>query len=313
MGLTPDPVDECEYDFNSEGKFLDEDENGYKHVDQDNYERICAFMTHRIFEIMQEPPYNLKKVALVASNEYVENIPKDHSFIFVSENFRTAKELVVLIHGTGAVRAGQWSRRLIINESLDVGSQLPYIKEIQNRGWAVLVMNTNDNKYKEEGEKIPLDKELSATAEEHGENVWEEFVDKKSSAERIAVVAHSYGGVVISAILGDLPEEYSRLKAICLTDAIFRESRLKNLENPPKVCNWVASALPLGKPEEEGSELHAWRVSAGTEEHERSSANAMPQIFDFIEKCFADKPPEKVEDMFCDLEEVQSELLEEEL
>lgn len=37
-------------------------------------------------------------------------------------------KLMVLIHGSGVVRAGQWARRLIINEDLDSGTQIPYIK-----------------------------------------------------------------------------------------------------------------------------------------------------------------------------------------
>lgn len=37
-------------------------------------------------------------------------------------------KLMVLIHGNGVVRAGQWARRLIINEDLDSGTQIPYIK-----------------------------------------------------------------------------------------------------------------------------------------------------------------------------------------
>jgi hypothetical protein len=35
--------------------------------------------------------------------------------------------------------------RLIINDSLDTGSQLPYIREAKELGYNVLVLNTNDN------------------------------------------------------------------------------------------------------------------------------------------------------------------------
>lgn len=38
------------------------------------------------------------------------------------------QKLMVLIHGSGVVRAGQWARRLIINEDLDSGTQIPFIK-----------------------------------------------------------------------------------------------------------------------------------------------------------------------------------------
>ena len=65
-------------------------------------------------------------------------------FVFVSKDFDDNEEkLLVLIHGSGVVRAGQWARRLIINEGLEQGTQLPYIKRALDRGYAVLVMNTN--------------------------------------------------------------------------------------------------------------------------------------------------------------------------
>jgi len=35
------------------------------------------------------------------------------SFIFESDDARTADKLMVLIHGSGVVRAGQWARRYI--------------------------------------------------------------------------------------------------------------------------------------------------------------------------------------------------------
>ena len=38
------------------------------------------------------------------------------SFIFCSPEIRTKKRIVILIHGGGVVRAGQWARRLIFNE-----------------------------------------------------------------------------------------------------------------------------------------------------------------------------------------------------
>lgn len=47
----------------------------------------------------------------------------------MSEDAMTnSDKLMVLIHGSGVVRAGQWARRLIINEDLDSGTQIPYIK-----------------------------------------------------------------------------------------------------------------------------------------------------------------------------------------
>ena len=41
------------------------------------------------------------------------------SFIFCSPELNSKSKIVVLIHGSGVVRAGQWARRLIINEVID--------------------------------------------------------------------------------------------------------------------------------------------------------------------------------------------------
>jgi hypothetical protein len=86
------------------------------------------------------------------------------SFFFATDDAWDNKVgLAVLIHGSGAVRAGQWARRyylafclsfhsskptfrLIINESLDAGTQLPYIREFKSRGFGVVVLNTNLNR-----------------------------------------------------------------------------------------------------------------------------------------------------------------------
>lgn len=56
--------------------------------------------------------------------------------VFATKDALTADCTVLLCHGAGAVRAGQWARSLCINESLDVGSVLPYIRNCKQRGYA---------------------------------------------------------------------------------------------------------------------------------------------------------------------------------
>lgn len=92
-------------------------------------------------------------------------VPKDppgnedlKSFVFGTEDLLRNDKLMVLIHGSGVVRAGQWARRLIINDNLESGSQLGYIRKARALGYAVLVLNTNDNFRFVEGKKraIPV-------------------------------------------------------------------------------------------------------------------------------------------------------------
>lgn len=63
-----------------------------------------------------------------------EGEPK--SFIYVSEDALTNPEkIMVLIQGSGVVRAGQWARRLIINEDLNSGTQIPFINRAKEVGF----------------------------------------------------------------------------------------------------------------------------------------------------------------------------------
>lgn len=50
------------------------------------------------------------------------------TFIYLSPDaLSNPSKLLVLIQGSGVVRAGQWARRLIINQDLDSGTQIPFI------------------------------------------------------------------------------------------------------------------------------------------------------------------------------------------
>ena len=141
---------------------------------------------------------------------------KPQSFIFVSPELSSRAKVVVMIHGSGVVRAGQWARRLIINEDLDKGTMLPYIKHIQAQGWGVAVLNTNHNELPDTKEAIPD----NANPEEHADTVWEEVI-KPSQAEQIVIISHSYGGVVTMDLAGRRKEDF--LKRVCgvfMTDSV---------------------------------------------------------------------------------------------
>ena len=122
-----------------------------------------------------------------------------------------------MIHGSGVVRAGQWARRLIINENLDKGTMLPYIKHIQSKDWGVVVMNTNHNK-DDQGQSIPG----SESPEKHAVTVWNEVLAEASATE-IVVIAHSYGGVVTMALARnkEVRKDFEkRVVGVFLTDSV---------------------------------------------------------------------------------------------
>ncbi|XP_063176992.1 cotranscriptional regulator ARB2A isoform X2 [Chroicocephalus ridibundus] len=146
----PDTLEGFEYVFNEKGQlrhiktgepFVFNYREDLHRWNQKRYEALGEIITKYVYELLQKECH-LKKVTLPV--DATESEPK--SFIFISEDALTNPDkLLVLIHGSGVVRAGQWARRLIINEDLDSGTQIPYIKRAIEEGYGVIVLNPNEN------------------------------------------------------------------------------------------------------------------------------------------------------------------------
>lgn len=75
-----------------------------------------------------------------------------NSWLPIDDFFENKNGCLVLIQGTGEVLAGYfgsitrgsiWARYCCVNESLDVGSVIPYILWAVSQGYSALVMNPN--------------------------------------------------------------------------------------------------------------------------------------------------------------------------
>ncbi|XP_067931819.1 apical junction molecule-like [Watersipora subatra] len=260
--------------FNKRGKLVDVNGDPFvfeiyqtREENQRRYETICMGIEWYVYDLLEE---------LLLRVPVRED--KKGTTIFVSEDFDKKKNLLILIHGSGAVRAGQWARRLIINNDLDSGTQLPYIRRALQLDWGVLVTNTNDNS----------DYKGCRSPPEHGAYVWKRFV-KDSANKKIAIVAHSAGGHVCTTMLNENHRDFkNRVFAIAFTDS-FGNPDHKNKEYFKKVTtNWVTSWHPLGTPIDERSLRH---VSAGTTRHEETSHWAIEEVFQYIEDSFGSTVP----------------------
>lgn len=174
---------------------------------QRRYEAIGELITAHVYDLMEKN--GLQRIKLTPDHP-------DSSFVFASKpDFNNTDKLMILIHGSGVVRAGQWSRSLIINQSLDKGTQLPYIKRAKELGYDVLIANTNDN---QRGTKPVPDSDRS---ESHGRSVWDRFISPAINLKHIAIVAHSYGGIVTVKLAQHKPDEFKRLVfAVAFTDSV---------------------------------------------------------------------------------------------
>lgn len=155
--------------------------------------------------------------------------PDGQSFVFATKtNFTNTKKLLFIIHGAGAVRAGQWTRSLIINHSLDHGTVLPYIKRAKESGYDVIVTNTNYNYGIVNGERVRF--EGNGSPEEHINTVWNELIEPAiDTIEAFGVVAHSYGGVVTLVMASNHPDAFlNKCFGIAFTDSVHYEGGLSN-------------------------------------------------------------------------------------
>nr|XP_006811666.1 PREDICTED: putative protein FAM172B-like [Saccoglossus kowalevskii] len=129
----PKTMEEFKYAFNEDGELrhtetgerfeFNEFKNDHRQ-NQKRYEALGELITEYVYELLEKE--NLKKVTipLEPSDEEIT------SFFYMSEDaMSNPDKLMVIIHGTGVVRAGQWSRKLIINNNLDSGTQIPYIRK----------------------------------------------------------------------------------------------------------------------------------------------------------------------------------------
>ena len=53
----------------------------------------------------------------------------------------------MIIHGAGAVRAGMWARKLLLNDSMETGTCIPWIEDLLTAKYGVLLLSPNDNVY----------------------------------------------------------------------------------------------------------------------------------------------------------------------
>nr|CAD7397504.1 unnamed protein product [Timema poppensis] len=258
--IFPKTLKEFGYGFNEDGKlrkldpatgepgeepfqFVVKDDQDYN---QRHYEALGEVLNEHVYELL-ETETNLYKLPVP-----IDTKAEARTHVFVSVDiFSNTDKLLILVHGSGVVRAGQWARSIIINESLQQGSMLPYIKKARELGYAVLITNTNDNFKFLNGKKINI--KGSADPKDHLNYVWKHYV-KDVKAKHIAIVAHSYGGFVTVGLAKDHFSEFKeRVIAVAFTDSVHSMSLQKV---PKKVIeflqkvgrNWVAHDEPLDAP-----------------------------------------------------------------
>jgi pimeloyl-ACP methyl ester carboxylesterase len=164
---------------------------------------------------------------------------------------------------------------LIINHSINAGTILPYLRKAKDNGFEVIVTNTNDNL--RDGKRI----EGSGSPEEHAKTVWEQI--KIINPASIAIVAHSYGGIVTSELARKYNEHFEKkVFAVAFTDSVHGSRGLTSRIIDIGI-NFVASSDKLGT-EQHNYEGDIKRVSAGHSKHEWTSYSCIEALFEFLQE-----------------------------
>lgn len=286
------------YHFNEAGE-LRQMASGerYHYISEIHYDIIGDYVVKHIQDVMKEK-YHMKEVLLP-----VDDPNGPYNNIFVSEDLKTnTDKLMIIIQGSGAVRPGQWARALCLNDSLTVGSILPYIERAQSLGYSLAILNPNLNRAPIK-EPPPLtwedffntDKSFGSTRQgrcvnikgnaspiDHTIYAWRNVISQ-SPAAHIVIVAHSAGGFCTSSLLeSEWDALRGRLNAVALTDSFLGGCRNAEIRQfIAKNCiNWAASDQPLDTPLRSTGEK---RVSAGHNTHEWTSSACITSVFPWLE------------------------------
>lgn len=227
-------------------------------------------ITEYVYDLMLDNGMQRLRIPLDAKPD------AETSFIFSSQmELKRPKKLLVLIHGSGVVRAGQWARSLIINHQVDSGTQIPYINEGRKRDFEVVSMNTNEN-YGSSGNKLPH----SDSPVAHAKYVWENII-MPADPESVCIVAHSYGGHVTMWLARNYPQFFKeKVFAVAFTDSVENSAPEEARDHMTKVTvNWAASEKPLDSVIRPKSKSSVECRSAAHVKHEFTTYSSQKAVF----------------------------------
>ena len=271
----------------------------------ENYEDVANAVQQlaqvRMMDVcnLQWQHFSRPSSVLRTMSEYQETPDK----VLASTDFLTNQTgLLVLITGTGAVRAGIWGRQLCVADTFEHGSAVEIARwAILQRKYGVLAMDPNDPIFSSAGDNTE-----GGGGVEHCLTVWK-YVLGRAKAANIFVIAHSFGGacfvdcLAASCVSSASPKEGRvdpRLRSVAFTDSVhfvegeclqtgpgkLTESALDWLKNCGR--QWLTGAEPLDTVEYEYNEACGCKcLSAGVEDHSSVNYAADLSIRQWFDEC----------------------------
>jgi serine/threonine protein kinase len=147
--------------------------------------------------------------------------PKEvRSSVFLTSDWKTNDNLLIVINGGRGVQPGIWSRDLLIQEGLELGSMLPVFQRAQGHGFSVAVLNPFTNNVTVDGENYQI--RHNSTPDEHTLYVWDNIISR-SLARNVYVLAYSFGAKLVTTLLQKREAQaVQKLKGIVFAEGAYR-------------------------------------------------------------------------------------------
>ncbi|CEG39089.1 agc akt protein kinase [Plasmopara halstedii] len=140
--------------------------------------------------------------------------------IFLTSDWRTNENLLVVVNGGRGAQPGIWSRDLLIQEGLELGSMLPVMRRATACTFGVAVINPSKNNVTIGNDTFPI--RGNATPDEHMLYVWDHII-ARAKARNVYVLAYSFGAKSIVTLIQKREEQVvKRINALVFAEGAYR-------------------------------------------------------------------------------------------
>ncbi|KAK3833586.1 MAG: hypothetical protein J3R72DRAFT_424855 [Linnemannia gamsii] len=213
--------------------------------------------------------------------------------ILMSNDYKTRDRVLVLIPNTMEI-LGAWSRRLLCNENVDVGSMLSVVKQAHAEGYGVLILNPNAHWFVDGQASVDIPTKVDVpmipklgSPEEHVDYVLSTLVPEMAS-KKLFFMAHKYGA---HALLHTLHKHFDmfkdRVAGVALIEGVH------SIDSYPDLVFqkwWSLNTAAFIQSEPEEKAMVEYRVHSGcncyktgAKQFDYALIDGAPVIFEFFD------------------------------
>ncbi|KAI9913102.1 hypothetical protein PsorP6_006012 [Peronosclerospora sorghi] len=191
-------------------------------------EIVKAAIFHIQMEMLAELAFKQARVPL----DPQAHEPKEaRSSVFITSDWRTNSNLLVVVNGGRGAQPGIWSRDLLIQEGLEMGSMLPVLRRAIKCSFAVAVLNPSTNNVTVGNNTFPI--RGNASPDEHILYMWDNIITR-AQAQNVYVLAYSFGAKSVLTLIQNREEQVvKRVKALVFTEGAYH---MDPSTTPPSVA-----------------------------------------------------------------------------